>query len=165
MISFNTLRPRQMDAISQTTFSSAFYWMKVYELRLTIHWSLFLGVQLTIFQLWFRQLLGAVQATCRYRNQWWLVYRRIYASLSLNELIIDWRLLHVKPSYNDILHVVNDSQMTMLMGHSLTMHVVPTKNNRKIIMDDVSIILLQHYMHYGIHIVFSLELIRCLSLD
>ena len=44
----------KMDAISQTTFSSAFYWMKMYELRLKIHWSLFLRVQLTIFQHWFR---------------------------------------------------------------------------------------------------------------
>ena len=44
----------KMDAISQTTFSSAFYWMKMYELWLKIHWSLFLRVQLTIFQHWFR---------------------------------------------------------------------------------------------------------------
>ena len=51
---FNTLRPRQMDAISQTTFSNVFSWMKMYEFRLTFHWSLFLGVQLTIFQHWFR---------------------------------------------------------------------------------------------------------------
>ena len=29
---------------------------------------------------------GAVQATSHYLNQWWLVYRRIYASLGLNEL-------------------------------------------------------------------------------
>ena len=31
--------------------------------------------------------LGAVQATSYYLNQWWSVYRRIYASLGLNELI------------------------------------------------------------------------------
>ena len=30
----NTLRPRQMDAISQTTFSNAFSWMKMFEFRL-----------------------------------------------------------------------------------------------------------------------------------
>ena len=29
---------------------------------------------------------GAVQATSHYLNQWWLGYRRIYASLGLNEL-------------------------------------------------------------------------------
>ena len=58
----------KMAAISQTTFSSAFSWMKMFELRLKFHWSLFLRVQLTIFQCW-------------------LVYRRIYESLGLNELI------------------------------------------------------------------------------
>ena len=50
----NTLRPRQMDAISQTTFSSAFSWMKMFEFRFEFHRSLFLRVQLTIFQHWFR---------------------------------------------------------------------------------------------------------------
>ena len=82
----NTLRPRQMDAISQTTFSNAFSWMKMFEFRLKAHWSLFPRVQLTIFQQWFRQWLGAGQATSHSLKQWWLVYRRIYASLGLNEL-------------------------------------------------------------------------------
>ena len=50
----NSLRPRQMDAISQTTFPSVFSWMKMYEFRLKFHWSLFLRVQLIIFQHWFR---------------------------------------------------------------------------------------------------------------
>ena len=40
-------------AISQTTLSIAFSWMKMLELRLNFHWSLFLRVQLTIFQHWF----------------------------------------------------------------------------------------------------------------
>ena len=44
----------KMDDISQTTFSSAFSWMKMFEFRLKIHLSLFLRVQLTIFQHWFR---------------------------------------------------------------------------------------------------------------
>ena len=44
----------KMDAISQTKFSSAFSWMKIFEFRLKFHWSLFLSVQLTIFQHWFR---------------------------------------------------------------------------------------------------------------
>ena len=43
----------KLDAISQTTFSSAFSWMKMYELRLKIHWSLFLRVQLHQPRLWF----------------------------------------------------------------------------------------------------------------
>ena len=36
----------KMDAISQTTFSSAFSWMKMFEFQLKFHWSLFLKVQL-----------------------------------------------------------------------------------------------------------------------
>ena len=44
----------KIDAISQTTFSTAFSWMKIFEFRLKFHWSLFPRVQLTIFQHWFR---------------------------------------------------------------------------------------------------------------
>ena len=65
-------------------FSNAFSWMKFFKFRLRCHWSLFPRVQLTIFQHWFRSWLGAVQATSHYLIQWWLVYRRIYASLGLN---------------------------------------------------------------------------------
>ena len=43
-------------------------------------------VQLTIFQHWFRQWLGADQATSHYLNQWRLDYRRIYVALGLKEL-------------------------------------------------------------------------------
>ena len=85
-IPFNSLRPRKMAAVSPTTLLNAFSWMKMLEFWLKFHWSLFLRVQLTIFQNWFRWWLGAVQATSHYLNQWWLVYWRIYASLGLNEL-------------------------------------------------------------------------------
>ena len=44
----------KMAAFSQTTFSNAFTSMKMFEFRLQFHWSLFLRVQLTIFQHWFR---------------------------------------------------------------------------------------------------------------
>ena len=44
----------KMDAISQTTLSIAFSWMKMLEFRLNFHWSLFPRVQLTISQHWFR---------------------------------------------------------------------------------------------------------------
>ena len=44
----------KMGAISQTTFSSAFSWMKMLKFRLKFHWNMFLRVQLTIFQHWFR---------------------------------------------------------------------------------------------------------------
>ena len=60
--------------------------MKMYEFRLRFHWSLFLRFELTIFQHWFRQWLGADQATSHYLIQWWLHHRCIYASPGLNEL-------------------------------------------------------------------------------
>ena len=44
----------KMAAIFQTTIWNAFSWMKMYEFRLRFHWNLFPGVQLTIFQKWFR---------------------------------------------------------------------------------------------------------------
>ena len=67
-----------MAAIFQTTFSNAFSWMTMLESRLRFDWSLFPRVQLSIFQHW--------SAPSHYLNQWWLFYRRIYASLGLNEL-------------------------------------------------------------------------------
>ena len=41
-------------AISQTTFSNAFYWMKMYEFRLIFQWNLFQRFQLSISQHWCR---------------------------------------------------------------------------------------------------------------
>ena len=76
----------KMAASSQTTVSIAFSWMKMLEFRFNFHWSLFLRVQLTTSQHWFRYWLGAGQATSHYLNQWWLVHWRIYVSLGLNEL-------------------------------------------------------------------------------
>ena len=75
-----------MNTISQTPYSNAFSWMKMFEFRWRFHWTLFKRVHLTIFQHWFKQWLGAVQATSHYLNQWWFVFRRIHASLSSNEL-------------------------------------------------------------------------------
>ena len=76
----------KMADIFQTTFSNAFYWMKIYEFGLSFHWKLFLGVQLTKFQHWFRKWLAAIQETSHCLNRWWLIYWRIFASLGLNEL-------------------------------------------------------------------------------
>ena len=95
---FNRLNKKKdkMDPISQTTFSNAFAWMKMFEYQSKFHWSLFLRVHLTISQHWFRWWLGADQATSHYLDQWWLNCRRIYASFDLNELtymqniFIDW---------------------------------------------------------------------------
>ena len=44
----------KMAANFLTTFSSSFSWMKMYEFRLSFHWSLFLRFQLTISRHWFR---------------------------------------------------------------------------------------------------------------
>ena len=44
----------KMAAVPQTALSNAFSWMKMLEFRLKCHWSLFLRVQLTIIQHWFR---------------------------------------------------------------------------------------------------------------
>ena len=84
----------QIDSISQTSFSNAFSRMKMDGFRLGFHWSLFLRFEL-IIQHWFRQWLGADQATSHYLNQWWLVYWHIYASLGLNELTLlpEWNFL------------------------------------------------------------------------
>ena len=40
--------------IFQTTFSSAFYWKKMFQLRLKLYWGLLLRVQSTIFQHFFQ---------------------------------------------------------------------------------------------------------------
>ena len=77
----------KMAAISQTTLSNAFSWLKMMEFRFKFQWSLLIRIKLTIFQHWFRWWLGADQATSHYLNQCWLDYRRIYASLGINELI------------------------------------------------------------------------------
>ena len=44
----------KLAAASQTTFSNAFSWVKMYEFWLKFHWSLFLGDQSIIFHHWFR---------------------------------------------------------------------------------------------------------------
>ena len=68
------------------SFQMNFLEWKYYEFGLKLHWSLFLGFQLTIFQHWFRWWLGADQATSHDLNQWWFVYWHMYALLGLNEL-------------------------------------------------------------------------------
>ena len=44
----------KMAAVLQTIFSDAFLWMRNFLFWLKFHWSLFLRVQLTIIQHWFR---------------------------------------------------------------------------------------------------------------
>ena len=77
----------EIATIFQTTISTAFSWTHMYEFHSRFHCSLFLRFELAIiFQHWLRLWLGADQATSHYLNQWWLVYRSIYASLGLSEL-------------------------------------------------------------------------------
>ena len=51
---FNTLRLRQNGRHFPDDISNGFLWMKMHEFWLKFHWSLFPGVQLTIFQHSFR---------------------------------------------------------------------------------------------------------------
>ena len=59
-----------MAANSQTTFSNAFLWKKMFKFWLRFHWNVFPRVQLTILQHRFRWWLGIKQATSHYLNQW-----------------------------------------------------------------------------------------------
>ena len=71
----------RMAAISQTTLSNSFYWMKMFLLWFKFHWSLFLAAQLTTNQYWFRKGLGIEQVTNHYLKQLWprlLTHKCIY---------------------------------------------------------------------------------------
>ena len=59
-----------MVAISQTKFK-CILWMKSVVFWLKFHWSLSLGVQMTISRHWFRQWIDAEQATSHCLNQNW----------------------------------------------------------------------------------------------
>ena len=113
-----------MNNISQTTISIVFSSMKMFELRLKFHWSLFPRVQSTIFQHLFRYWLGAVQATSHYLNQWWLVYRCIYASLGLNELNAELCFFknyeYVIIFHDNTWHFLNKCWLSSMMAYGIT---------------------------------------------
>ena len=113
-----------MAAIFQTTFSNAFFRMKIYGFRLRCHWSLFLRVQLTIFLHWFRYWLGVDQATSHYLNQWWLDYWRIYASLGLNELTAS----HYITALRWLLHIdaLHQTSVCQIICYRVNIDLVPT---------------------------------------
>ena len=52
---------RKIAAISHTTFTDAFSWMKMLEVGFKFHWNLFLMIQLTISQHWFRKCCPLVR--------------------------------------------------------------------------------------------------------
>ena len=43
-----------MAAISQMTYLSAFYWMKMYDILLIFHWDIFLGIVNNILSFFFQ---------------------------------------------------------------------------------------------------------------
>ena len=57
-----------------------FFECKCMNFCITFRWGLYLSLELTTFQHWFRLWFGI--------DQWWLVSWRIYASLGLNELLV-----------------------------------------------------------------------------
>ena len=108
----------KMAAIFQTTYSNAYFWMKIYAFRLKFHWSLLLPFQLTIFQHWVRYWLGADQATSHYLNQWEIIYWLIYVSLSLNGLNTSDDVQHTcdsRTSYEML--IIQTSNRTYGSGH------------------------------------------------
>ena len=82
----------KMNAISQTTYSNAFIWMKKHEYRVKFHRRLFLRVQLIILRHWFRWWLGANQAISHYLNQWWPSSLTHKCGTRGDELILSFKL-------------------------------------------------------------------------
>ena len=54
IIKITHLPPDKMVTISQATLLNAFSWMKMLDVQLKFHWSLFLRVPLIMFHHWFR---------------------------------------------------------------------------------------------------------------
>ena len=86
----STLRPRQMAAISQTTFSNVFSRMKILELRLKFRWSL---------SNWQYSSTGSGNGLAPPRREaiiWTdggLFYWRVYASLCHNKFSRGWKFV------------------------------------------------------------------------
>ena len=87
----------KMATILRLTFSHAFYWMKIISFLFEFPWNMNSGVQLLIYQHWFRWWLGADQATGHYLNQWWPSLLRIHASLGY--LVIASPFFRICPIY------------------------------------------------------------------
>ena len=59
----NILRPEQNGCTLQTSFSCAFSWMKMSEIRLKFHWKMFTSVQFRIRPYWLEVMAWCHQAT------------------------------------------------------------------------------------------------------
>ena len=70
-----------------------------------------------IYQHWFSSLLGAGQATGHYLNQSWLVYWRIYASLSLNELKANFITTIIEMSHSQHIKCWNPTSSDFFQAH------------------------------------------------
>ena len=68
---FNSSPLKKWPLFRRRIFSVAFSWMKSFVFLLKCHWRLFLRVQLTITQPWFRKWLGAEYATSHYLKHCW----------------------------------------------------------------------------------------------
>ena len=125
----------KMDNILQTTFSNVFSSMKIFEFRLTFHWSLFLRFQFTIFQHWFRYWVGTVQLTRHYLNQWWLDYRQIYVSLGLIELMM--KLISLRYQYTktgiflaNLTRTISSDALVPCISRSLSAMILPLQDKQ-----------------------------------
>ena len=76
----------KMADILQTTLWYSFSWMKIGVFLFKMSLIFVPNVQLARWQIWFRKLFGAYQATSYHLNQWWLVPWRSNASPSLGDL-------------------------------------------------------------------------------
>ena len=63
----------KMDTISQTTFWSAFSWMKMFEFRFKFHWSLFLKVQFNYIPALVWIMAWPRPGKSHYLKQWWFI--------------------------------------------------------------------------------------------
>ena len=112
---FNTLRPRQngrhfANDIFKCIVLNENVWISIkISLRFVPK-----GPIINIPALFQIMAFGAVQATSHYLNQWWLIYRRIYVSLGLN----DSNTLCPSMSSRDRNTIVWSFQDKMYQGHS-----------------------------------------------
>ena len=73
----------QMVAILQTIISDEFSWMTFFVLRIKFNWSLFLRVQLTMTQHWFRQWIGTKISRSLISKLIFHIYRSNHRSILL----------------------------------------------------------------------------------
>ena len=100
----NTLRPRQIGWHFADSFKCIFL-IKKYESCFKFHWELFPMVQLMILQHWFREWLGADQATSHHVNQWWpsllmhvCVIQPLWVKLNHSRILLHLPNLVIMPS-------------------------------------------------------------------